>query len=132
MHDFPLVTYIVLIIQWWNLLDNKSVLLIQTSVLFLYNRGIFSGKSSLLALYLSWTPSQKTATSPPNCLYLNNHLYIDEKYGTLNIFLDENGFINSWLVQNEKSREILGKRATNTLSMFYYDLYDANMIWVIY
>ena len=37
----------------------------QTSVLFLYNWGIFSGDQSLLALYLSGTPSLKTGTSPP-------------------------------------------------------------------
>ena len=31
---------------------------------------------SLLALYLSGTPSLKTGTSPPSCLYLDNPLYM--------------------------------------------------------
>ena len=50
----------------------------QTSVLFLYNEGIFSEYQSLLALYLSRTPSQETGTSPPSCLYLDNHLYMSQ------------------------------------------------------
>ena len=41
----------------------------------LYNGGIFSGHQSLLALYLSGTPSLKTSTRPPSCIYLNTHLY---------------------------------------------------------
>ena len=48
----------------------------QTSVLYLYNGMIFSRYLSLLALYLSWTPSLKTGTSPPSCLHLHNRLYI--------------------------------------------------------
>ena len=41
-----------------------------------YNGGIFSGYQSLLVLYLSGTPSLRTGTSPPSCLYLDNHLYM--------------------------------------------------------
>ena len=46
------------------------------SVLFFIYRGIPSGYSSLLALHLSGTPSQKTGTRTPSCLLLDNRLYI--------------------------------------------------------
>ena len=59
-----------------NLTNYRVVYYRQTSVLFLYNGGIFRGYQSLLALYLSGTPSLKTSTRPPSCLHLNNRLYI--------------------------------------------------------
>ena len=48
----------------------------QTSVLYFTNGGILSGYQSLLASHLSGTPSLKTGTRPPNCLLLDNCLYI--------------------------------------------------------
>ena len=48
---------------WWILAQVDSKLL-----------KTFSGYQSLLALYLSGTPSQETGTRPPSCLYLDNHL----------------------------------------------------------
>ena len=56
--------------QIWN---KRVFYYCQASVLFLYNGG---GYQSLLALYLSGTPSQRTGTRPPRCLYLGNRLYI--------------------------------------------------------
>ena len=56
-------TYIGLILFW----------LFGVRTLFSY---FFSGHQSLLALYLSGTPSLKTGTSPPSCIHLDNHLYI--------------------------------------------------------
>ena len=50
--------------------------------LFLYNGGIFSGQPNLLALYLSGTPSLKTATRPPSCIHLDNRLYMMPGYLT--------------------------------------------------
>ena len=48
----------------------------QTNVLFFTNGGILGGYSSKLDLHLSGTPSQKTGTSPPSCLLLDNRLYM--------------------------------------------------------
>ena len=42
----------------------------------LYNEGIFSGYQSLLALYLSGTPSLETGTRPPSCLQLSIYSHL--------------------------------------------------------
>ena len=52
----------------------------QTSVLFLYNGGIFNGYPSLLAFHLSGTPSLMTGTRPASCLHLNNHPYVQDEF----------------------------------------------------
>ena len=60
----------------------------QTSVLLLYNGGIFSGYQSLLALYLSGNPSLRTGTRPPSCLYIDKRLSMPLKLSFWYILLN--------------------------------------------
>ena len=59
----------------WN---KREFYCCQTSVIFLYNWGIFSGYQSLLTLYLSGTPSLRTGTRPPTA-YTSSTVYKSPK-----------------------------------------------------